>query len=140
MCNTVSRMIRRDWKIYKGVAARIIPDTVRSSINPEGEITFDLDTYKTMGEPEAMCLMYDESRRIIGVKPAHPDEPHAVLVRVRHALTNRVVRSRPFLTAYGIEIDRTLRFPYAFLENNVLILDLKTAVTCGKGGWKKIKR
>ena len=133
-------MIRRDWKIYKGVAARRIPETVRSSINPNGEITFDIDTYRKMGEPEAVCLMYEESKRTIGVKPAHADEPHAVLVRVRHALTNRVVRSRPFLAAYGIEIDRTLRFPYAFLENNVLILDLKSAVTCGKGGWKKIRR
>lgn len=132
--------MRRDWKIYKGVAARRIPETVRSSINPNGEITFDLDTYRKMGEPEAMCLMYDESRRIIGIKPANPDEPHAVLVRVRHERSNRVVRSQPFMRENGIELDRTLRFPYSFLENNVLILDLRTAVTCGKGGWKKIKR
>lgn len=145
-CNTHSsavyclRMQRRDWKIYKGVAARRIPETVRSSINPNGEITFDLDTFRKMGEPEAMCLMYDESRRIIGLKPAHPDEPHAVLVRVRHERSNRVVRSMPFLRENGIHLDRTLRFPYSFLENNVLILDLRTAVTCGKGYWKKIKR
>ncbi len=133
-------MIRRDWKIYKGVAARRVPDTVRSSINPEGEITFDLETFRKMGEPEAVCLMYEESKRTIGVKAAHADEPHAVLVRIRQAKSNRVVRSRPFLRTYGIELDRTIRFPYAFLENNVLILDLRSAVTCGKGAWKKIKR
>jgi hypothetical protein len=132
--------MRRNWKIYTGVAARRIPDTVRSSINPSGEITFDIETFRKMGEPEAVCLMYEESRRTIGIKPAHPDEPHAVLVRVRHAKSNRVIRSRPFLAAYGIQIDRTLRFPYAFLECNVLILDLKSAVTCGKGAWKRIKR
>ena len=132
--------MRRDWKIYKGVAARRVPDTVRSSINPGGEITFDLDTYRQMGEPEAVCLMYRESLRTIGLKRAHPDEPHAVLVRVRHEKSNRVVRSRPFLRENGIEVDRTLRFPYAFLEDGVLILDLRTAVTCGKGGWKKIRK
>ena len=131
--------MRRDWKIYKGVAARRVPDTVRSSINPNGEITFDLDTYRKMGEPEAVCLMYEESKRTIGVKPAHADEPHAVLVRVRHERLNRVVRSRPFLRENGIKLDRTLRFPYSFLEDGVLILDLRTAVTCGKGAWKKIR-
>lgn len=133
-------MMRRDWKTYTGVAARKIPDTVRSSINPSGEITFDLDTFRKMGEPEAVCLMYDESKRTIGIKRSHADEPHAVLVRIRHAKSNRVVRSRPFLAANGIVVERTLRFPYGFLENNVLILDLRTAVICGKGGWKKIKR
>jgi len=61
-------------------------------------------------------------------------------VRVRHERSNRVVRSIPFLRENGIHLDRTLRFPYSFLENNVLILDLRTAVTCGKGSWKKIKR
>ena len=74
-----------------------------------------------------------------GLKPAHADEPHAVLVRIRHEKSNRVVRSRPFLRENGIKIDRTLRFPYSFLENDVLILDLRAAVTCGKGAWKSIK-
>ena len=40
----------------------------------------------------------------------------------------------------GIEIDRTLRFPYPYIEQDILILDLRTAVTCGKGGWKKVKK
>ena len=48
--------------------------------------------------------------------------------------------SWPLIAANGIVVERTLRFPYGFLENNVLILDLRTAVICGKGGWKKIKR
>jgi hypothetical protein len=88
---------RRSWKEFKGVAARCIPDEARSSINPQGEITFDLATFRKMGEPQAMYLLYDESTRTIGLKPAHPDEPNAVLVRIRHARSNRVIRSQPFL-------------------------------------------
>ena len=133
-------MNRRSWKEFAGVAARRIPDAARSSINPGGEITFDLDTFRKMGEPQAMFLLYEPSSRTIGLKPAHPDTPNAVLVRVRHARSNRVVRSMPFLRENGIQIDRTLRFPYPFVEQNVLILDLRTAVTCGKGGWKKVKK
>jgi hypothetical protein len=133
-------MLRRDWREFKGVAARRIPDAIRSSINPSGEITFDLDAFRQMGEPQAMFLLYEQSTRTIGLKPAHPDTPNAVLVRVRHARSNRVVRSQAFLRENGIEVNRTLRFPYPFIEQGVLILDLRTAVTCGKGGWKKVKR
>lgn len=133
-------MQRRSWKEFGGVAARRIPDEARSSINPSGEITFDIDTFRKMGEPEAMFLLYEEHTRTIGLRPAHPDEHNAVLVRVRHARSNRVVRSKPFLRENGIELDRTLRFTFPFIEDKVLILDLRTAVTCGKGGWKKVKK
>ncbi|MFN0277766.1 MAG: hypothetical protein ACKVRN_04095 [Pyrinomonadaceae bacterium] len=133
-------MLRRSWKEFGGVAARRVPDEIRSSINPSGEITFDLDTFRKLGEPQAMFLLYDESSRTIGLKPAHPDAHNAVLVRIRHARSNRVVRSMPFLRENGIEIDRTLRFPFPFVEENVLILDLRTAVTCGKGSWKKVRK
>ena len=111
--------MRRDWKEFKGVAARRIPDQIRSSINQKGEITFDLATFEKMGEPLAMFLFYEEHTQTIGLKPAHPDAPNAVLVRARHTRTNRVVRSRPFLLENGIEIDRTLRFTFPFIEDGV---------------------
>ncbi len=133
-------MHKRSWKEFEGVAARKIPDEIRSSINPGGEITFDLDTFRKMGEPQAMKLLYEPSTRTIGLRPSHPDAHNAVLVRVRHARSNRVVRSMPFLRENGIDVPRTLRFPFPALEDNVLILDLRTAVTCGKGGWKKVKK
>lgn len=133
-------MYRRSWKEFGGVATRRIPDAIRCSINPEGEITFDIDTFRKLGEPQAMFLLYEQSSRTIGLKPAHPDTPNAVLVRARHARSNRVVRSMPFLRENGIEIDRTLRFPYPFIEEKVLILDLRTAVTAGRGGIKKVRK
>jgi hypothetical protein len=122
-----------------GVAARVLPEEIRSSINPTGEITFDIKTFRKMGEPQAIVMLYEESTRTIGLKPAHPDAANAVLVRVRHARSNRVVRSAPFLRENGIVIETSLRIPYPALEDNVLILDLRTAVKCGKGGWKKAK-
>ena len=133
-------MLRRNWKEFGGVAARRIPDSIRCSINAEGEITFDVDTYRKMGEPEAMFLLYEPSSRTIGLRPAHPDTANAVLVRARHPRSNRVVRSMPFFRENGIELERTLRFPYPFIEDKVLILDLRTAVTAARGGIKKVRK
>lgn len=132
--------MRREWKEFKGVAARRIPDEARSSINPNGEITFDIETFRKLGEPQAMLLLYERSTRTIGLRPAHPDAPNAVLVRIRHARSNRVVRSTPFMKENGIELKTTLRFPFPHIEDRTLILDLRTAVTCGKGGWKSVKK
>jgi hypothetical protein len=132
--------MRRSWREFQGFAARRIPDEIRSSINPTGEITFDIATFRKLGEPTAVKLLYETSTRTIGVRPAHPDLPNAVLVRIRHERSNRVVRSQPFLKENGIDIHRTLRFPFPFIEDNTLILDLRQAVACGKGGWKKIKK
>jgi hypothetical protein len=133
-------MSRRSWKEFGGVAARRIPDEIRASITPGGDITFDEGTFRKLGEPQAMLLFYEERSRTIGLKPASPDVHNAVLVRVRHARSNRVVRSMPFLRENGIELDRTLRFPFPFIEDEVLILDLKSAVTASRGGVHKVRR
>jgi hypothetical protein len=133
-------MEKYNWKEFGGTAARRVPDAIRSSINPGGEITFDIDTFEKLGEPEAMFLLYDEAKRTIGLRPAHPDAQNAVLVRIRHERSNRVVRSMPFLRENGIEIDRTLRFTFPYIDGKVLVLNLRTAVTCSRGGWKKIKK
>ena len=131
---------RRSWKEFKGVAARRIPDAIRSSINPDGEITFDIDTFRKLREPQAMLLLYEPSTRTIGLRPAHPDAANAVLVRVSHAGSNMVVRSIPFLRENGIDVKTALRFPYPFIEDNTLILDLRRALTCGRGRCWTVKK
>src|ERR1043165_8522907 len=132
-------MRRRSWKEFKGVAARVLPEEIRSSINPTGEVTFDIKTFQKMGEPQAMKLLYEEATRTIGLMPAHPDEANAVLVRVRHAKSSRGVRSKPCLKENNIDIPTTLRFPFPHIEDGVLILDLRTAVKWGHGEWTVIK-
>jgi hypothetical protein len=133
-------MVYRNWNEFQGIAQRRIAGTGRSSINPEGEITFDLDTWAAMGQPQAVKLLYQSELRTIGLRKADPDEPNAVLVRIRHARSNRVVRSRPFLQENGIEIEKTLRFPFPFVEEGVLILDLRQAFPCGRSTWKSLKK
>src|ERR1043166_3859093 len=133
-------MHRRSWKEFSGVAPRIIPDAIRCSVNPYGEITFDIKTFQKMGEPEAMLMLYEEHSRTIGLKPSHPDTDNAVLVRPRHARSNRCVRLKAFFRENDIQIDRTLRFRYPFIEGKTLILDLRKAVTASHGRAKTVRK
>jgi hypothetical protein len=85
-------------------------------------------------------MMYEEHSQTIGLKASHADAENAVLVRTRHARSNRCVRLKAFFRENGIEIDRTLRFRYPYLEEKVLILDLRTAVTAGNGPTRKLQK
>lgn len=119
--------------MYDEPAARRIRGDARASVKPNGVIMFDIATYRNLGEPEAMFLMYERSTRTIGLRPAHPDAPHAVLVRYQHERSNRVVRSRGFFLTNNIVLPTTIRIPYPFIEGNTLILDLRTGVSSGRG-------
>jgi hypothetical protein len=129
----------RKWKDFDGVARRANGDVLRVSINPGGEVMFDVATYREMGEPRTVKLMYEESTKTIGIKPVSADLPAAVVVRKRYARSTRVIRSRPFFKACGIDISRSLRLPSAYIEDKVLVLDLQTAVSLGHG-WKKVDK
>ena len=121
-------MSNRNWKEFGDPAPRIMPEAARASINTEGEITFDLDTFRRLGQPQAMVLLYEAETQTIGLKPADAGVPNAVLVRARHRRSNRCVRSIPFLRKNGIQVERTMRFPYPRIEDGVLVLDLRTMV------------
>lgn len=132
-------MAERNWERFEEAAAKKWRGGVRVSMNPVGEITFDVETYRLMGEPQAMYLLYDAKTQTIGVEPGNADEPNSLMVRTRHAKSNRVVRSTRFFKKHGILPAETLVLPWAYLEGKVLVLDLRTAVSLG-AGWKKAER
>jgi hypothetical protein len=127
-------MTDRKWERFEGAAAKKrFAGGARVSINPSAEITFDVGTYRAMGEPQAVFLNWEASTSTIGLERGHADEPNAVMVRTRHARFNRVVRSTAFFKKHGILPATTLILPHAYVEGNVLILDLRTAVAWGSG-------
>ena len=129
------------WQEFKETAARRFPDRLYATLNPRGEFVINLQTYIKLNEPEAVVLLYDRDTRTIGIRPSRLDVPNAILVHVRHARYNRVIRSKPFLVANGIEIDRTIQFPTAAIDvSGVLILNLKESVAAGHMPWKGGRR
>ena len=131
-------MGQRKWHRFDEPAARNIHGNIRASITPEGEITFDEATYRELGEPQAMFMLYEPETETIGLEPGSADDRSTVLVRMRHKGRNRVVRSRRFFKKHGILPARTLLIPYAYVEDKVLVLDLRTAVAYGVG-WKRVQ-
>lgn len=132
-------MAYNNWQEFKEVAVRRGPKLIHATINPRGIIAFDSDAFRLMGEPEAVCLMFEPNRKLIGIKPLHSDQPHAVMVHMRH-VSQRVVRSLTFLRKHGITVTETIEFRYPYIENGALILDLRTAVRCPRAIWMRKAR
>jgi len=109
------------------------------SITPMGEITFDVATYRAMGEPQAVSLLYESESSTIGLEPGHGDDPNTLMVRCRHARTNRIVRSVAFFRKHGLLPVTTLIVPCAYLEGRVLVLEMAKTIALS-AGWKKVER
>jgi|GEM_PF-1944958 len=132
-------IVVRKWEQFNGAAPRFSRDSVRAAMNPSAEITFDVETYRRMGEPQAVVLLYEVSTETIGIKPANVNEVSAYLVRKHSTRSTRVVRSRAFFRNHGIEPVTTMVFTSAYLEEDILVLDLRNTVAYGKH-WKSLKQ
>jgi hypothetical protein len=129
---------KREWEKFEAVAARPVRVGSRVMIRQDGGIYFDEMTWREMGEPEAVAFLWEERTRTVGLQIASPDDQTAVMVRLGNGRrTNRVVRSIQFLRKIGVDITKGWRLPFAYVEDRVLVLELKTAVVCGARRWKQ---
>lgn len=134
-------MAERKWKRFEEAAVGKWKGRggARVSITPMGEITFDVATYRAMGEPQAVSLLYESETSTIGIEPGYGDDPNTLMVRCRHARSNRIVRSVAFFRKHGLLPVTTLIVPSAYLEGKVLVLEMDKAVALS-AGWKKVER
>lgn len=126
----MSHTRRWQWEEFKEMGARKASKRLYVTLEPEyGTFVINMETYRRMGEPEAVVLLYDGGERTIGVRASQLDVPHAVAVHPRHQRYSRVFRSKRFLNKHGIEISRRIEFPRARIDDEgVLILELRQAV------------
>ncbi|HEY2847577.1 MAG TPA: hypothetical protein VGI80_07145 [Pyrinomonadaceae bacterium] len=128
----------RKWEVFGEVGARRCLGGARVTIRQEGGIYFDEVTYRELGEPQAVLLMWEERTRTIGVQAASLDAQNAVVVRrSTQRSTERVARSMPFMRKHGVDVTRSMRLPFAYVEDGVLVLELKTAVVVSSRRWKQ---
>jgi len=77
LCNSISHkerygaMISSQWTRFPGRQfSRNIADGIRVTMGPDGVIYMNAAAWDAMGRPEAVEMMYDKPRRVIGLKNA----------------------------------------------------------------------
>ncbi len=102
------------------------------TLSRKGDICIGAAAFERWGKPDAAILMYDEEKKVIGLKPTHPRTANAFPMNALKWGRHRVVRANRFCTHYRIRVDRMMAFSEPKIEGNVLLLDLKEMISAAK--------
>jgi hypothetical protein len=105
---------------------RAIPRTIEQAfvtIQRKGVIAFSKAAYEALAQPEAVELLYDPERQLVGFRSVKPQAEHAYPVRVNGKKTSHMVSGTLFTRHYGIPTDVARRWP-AYMEAGLLCIDL----------------
>ena len=86
-------------------------------------IAFNEAAFVALGRPEALELLYDRGRSIVGLRAASKDAEHAYQVRHNTRGTTHMVSGELFTKYYGITADVARRWR-GVMEGDVLCVDL----------------
>jgi hypothetical protein len=98
------------------------------TIQMRGPISLNYSAYETLGGPEAVEMLYDREKQIVGLRSISPKEAYAFPVRPQGRKgkrpSNFVVAGQAFTKHYGIDTSVARRFP-AEMQDDILTVDLK---------------
>lgn len=91
-------------------------------IQKSGVISLNRAAYRALGEPKAVELLFDRSRKVIGVRAAATTLPHAYAVRENSSGTSFLISGGAFTKHYGLPVDKARRW-HASIQQRVLCAD-----------------
>ncbi len=122
------------WTKFNGKPnSSIRSEGIRVTMGTRGEIYLNKVAWEAMDKPEAVELMFDFPRAVIGLKKVDPWIEDTFPVRSPKNATGKVIRANPFAVHHGIKPSRTVIFNKAHMDEGVLSLPLQ-AVTAINGG------
>lgn len=96
------------------------------TIQKRGLISLNRSAYATLGNPEAVELLWDASRNVVGLRAADATDPNAYPVRAQNAKSDSgplLIAGSAFTKFYDIDTDRARRW-VPFVEGEILCVDL----------------
>jgi hypothetical protein len=113
---------------FETFTRRLIPLVKKPSvtIQKRGILSFNKAAYVALGSPKAVELLFDKSRRIIGIRPVDPTVDHAYPMRSQASKDDGpfLVAGGLFTKYYEIPTDESRRWSVD-IEDGVLLIDLR---------------
>lgn len=128
-------MNKRDWTTFEGRAyGKSVSDEIRVTLNHRLVFYLNEAAFNAMEQPQAVELMFDGNRRIIGMKATDARRRNAFLIK-RHTKGNyRRVNAGAFCNHFRLRPEGTSLFDGAeFTPDGVLELPLDSMITIGRG-------
>jgi hypothetical protein len=103
------------------------------TIQKRGFISLNHAAFRALGEPKAVELLYDQAKKVVGLRTAGPGIPTAYPVRPNTKGTSYIVSGMAFTKHYGIDTTVARRWP-AQMKSSVLCVDIgKRPISTGSG-------
>ncbi len=121
------------WEMHKPEPTFAYHERVRVSINSKCVIYFNNITHKALGRPEAVLLMYDRRKKVIGIMGCNPNRREAYPLKLKgdSSSNGKYVTARAFCKDFGIKPSETLVFMDAHVNKDaILVLDLNAVKPC----------
>lgn len=104
------------------------------TLGPRGDIYMNGIGWECLGKPEAVELMFDKNRDVIGLKKVPTWQEDSFPVRHKKGSSGKIIHASPFFAHLAIRAARTMLFNQAHIDDEgVMALPLEglTAVTRG---------
>lgn len=127
--------MKEDWTLFEGTPfGRRRRSEPRVTLNVLGQICMNAIAYETLGAPQAVEMMYDGNRRLIGVRACDARKRHAFKVSSWGNSSYKRILAAAFCQHFRLKWDSTLQFEKIDLEREgMMILDLNCVSRVTRG-------
>ena len=117
---------------FRGGPSRSGAERIKISLDRRGVFNVNHVAVRKLEKPEAVTLLFDIHKRVIGIKPAEPWQPNAFPLRVKNKMKTRCINARSFCKHFDINVHRTIEFNNAKVgEDGILRLNLEDITIIG---------
>lgn len=106
--------------------------TLLITIQRRGNFSLNRAAYKALGEPVAVKLLFNRSKRQIGFRKAEPNDSRCIPLRRQHQSESFLVAGLTFCKEFDIDTDTARRY-MGKMQDEVLIVDLNEPSTNATG-------
>ena len=107
---------------------------VRVTMSPRGVIYLNEKAWNLLGKPDAIEMMFDKTRRTIGLASTDPQVPEAFPVKPKKGMRGKIISASAFCTHFLIKVMRTALFNGVEVDaDGVMSLSLDTISAVSRG-------
>lgn len=123
------------WTRFSGRPNSYLCSTdMRVTMGPRGDIYLNKIAWERMGQPEAVELMFDPGRGVIGIEVVDAWKEDSFPVRPKKRAHGKVIHASPFCVHWKLKPARTIVFNEAHIdEKGVLELPLSSITAVERG-------
>ena len=125
----------KHWTKFPGRPhARFKHDGFRVTMGRDGAMYMNEKAWDALGRPEAIEMMFDKTRRMIGLAAASVDLPEAFPVKPKKGASGKIISANAFCTHFLIKMMRTGLFNEIEVDaDGIMSLSLETVSAVTRG-------